>query len=161
MARPVFGLDVSLEGFEAIERKLKSPALIQRPKLMMLQKGALIAERVAKTEAPRDTGDLARRISSDVTDVGARVFVMSARVSDFAVEEGRAAGQPPPPPGALRGWMARHGVPLEMEFALARAISRRGIKGRFFMRKGAEAAQREMPRLLRELSASIKKEWLR
>lgn len=43
---------------------------------------------------------------------------------------GRRAGAPPPPPGALLGWLRRHGIPESAEFAVAQAIARRGIPAR-------------------------------
>lgn len=46
------------------------------------------------------------------------------------LETGRRAGAPAPPPGSLLAWMSSKGIPAESEFAVARAISRRGIPAR-------------------------------
>jgi len=51
-----------------------------------------------------------------------------------------------PPASALAGWAARHGQSTEPRalFVLARAIARRGKKGRFFMRRTRLLVRRKM-----------------
>ncbi len=60
-----------------------------------------------------------------------------------------------PPPSSLAGWASRHGFPASALFVLARAIGRRGIKGRFYMRAGKNAAQAKMPSLLAAMARKI------
>lgn len=43
-----------------------------------------------------------------------------------AVHNGRAPGKAWPPPGALLGWLRRHGIPPQAEFAIRRKI---GLEG--------------------------------
>lgn len=46
-----------------------------------------------------------------------------------AVHNGRGAGKAWPPPGVLLGWMRRHGIPREAEFAIRRKIGMEGTTG--------------------------------
>lgn len=98
-----------------------------------------------------DTGTLAGRYHVEVLKGGGKVYVggdgrasqeflsathtddksaLVGAVSDHVlpVEFGRAPGRKQPPPGALRDWLRRHGLPESMEYPLARAIARRGIQ---------------------------------
>lgn len=55
--------------------------------------------------------------------------VLEATSGHAAVMEfGRRPGAAMPPSGVLLGWMERHGIPPEAEFAIRRAIGRKGIK---------------------------------
>jgi Bacteriophage HK97-gp10, putative tail-component len=120
----------------------------------VLRYAAFRAEAVAKQEAPRDTGALARSIVPDVQSFQARVF--SPLQYAAVMEAGRRPGARMPPPGALVGWMTRHGfvppgvrrTPIELAFPFAQMIGRRGIQGRFFFRKAAETVERELPGLI-------------
>lgn len=56
------------------------------------------------------------------------------------VEGGRKRGSRPPPVAALLPWVRRAGLPPEAAFPIARAIGRRGIKGRWMFRHGGKAA---------------------
>lgn len=122
----------------------------------ILAEGALIAERELRATSPRDTAALARSWTSEVRPLSARVYstLAYARV----MEEGRRAGARMPPPAALVGWMGRHGM-TGSSFALARAIQRRGIKGRFFVRAAARALRSGMPALVDRAVARIEARW--
>lgn len=64
-------------------------------------------------------------------------------VSDHVlpVEFGRAPGSKQPPPGALRDWLRRHGLPESMEYPVARAIARRGIQAQPHLHPAVERAR--------------------
>lgn len=82
--------------------------------------------------APKDLGVLAGSLEFDVTGTTLDDLqgVAGTPVTyGMVVEFGRAPGKPPPPAGALLGWMDRHGmeVSLEAEESLRWAISVKGI----------------------------------
>lgn len=76
--------------------------------------------------------------------------VRHARVN----EEGRRPGARQPPTSAILPWLARHGIPAEAAFVVARAIGRRGIPGIWFMR---DARDRIEPLFRREVQAASRR----
>ena len=145
---------VSVRGADAVLRKL-TPALYQPALEAFLTRLTLTAEATARAGAPTDTAALVRSITSQVTPPTGRVFSTLSYAP--VVEFGRAPGRPPPP-DALVGWMARHGMTGD-PWRLARAIGRRGTKGRFFFRAAARAAQQAAPKLLGDAVAAIEQAW--
>lgn len=148
-------LTVTVIGMEKLLAKLK-PTLYQDAVKTLLTQAALIAEREARLGTPKDTGALARSISHDVQPLMARVY--SGLSYAVPVEFGRGAGKRMPPPQALVGWIRRHNLNVS-PFVLARAIARRGIRGRFFFRKAAEATKKALPGLLGKAAVSIQAKW--
>lgn len=146
---------VTLKGADAVLRKL-DPRLYQPALVELLTSAALTAEVVAKNGAPTDTAALARSITSQVTPPTARVFSTLAYAP--VVELGRTPGAAPPPPDALVGWMRRHGMTGD-PWRLARAIGRRGIRGRFFFRAAAQATIRALPGLLDRAVGRVEAAW--
>jgi hypothetical protein len=116
----------------------------------VLQLSALTAQREAQQAAYefKDTATLARSITSDITGTTARVW--SPLTYAAVMEQGRRPGAKMPPPAALAGWARRHGFQTDPGslFVLARAIGRRGIAGRFYFRRAAEALQRQLPSII-------------
>lgn len=149
-------LSIEVAGFERLGRAL-SPGIVQGPLRDVLQKAAREATRVAKGKAPRDTGALMRSITPEVRPLSARVYTRRGAAYFPVMEFGRRPGAKMPPPDKLRGWARRHGFPTTRGalFALARSIGRRGIKGRFYMRAGAQSVRRQMPGYLRTMGQQI------
>lgn len=84
---------------------------------------------------------------------------MEARIGTNLVyapvmEFGRRPGRMPPPQ-ALAGWARRHGFPDTALFVLARAIARKGIRGRFYMRRAAQATKNALPGIMRDVAREI------
>lgn len=79
----------------------------------------------AMEATPVHTGTLRRGWTAEATALGGTVGnnVPYAR----PVNDGRSAGAPMPPTGSLLAWMASKGIPAEAEYAVRRAIGRRGI----------------------------------
>lgn len=113
----------------------------------LLQLASLFAERESRIGAQevRDTGAMARSITSEVRGMTARVYSPLAYTS--VVDQGRRPGAAMPPPAALEGWLQRHGLDVGLAWVIARAIGRRGIVGRFFYRRAAERLREAMPQL--------------
>jgi len=104
-----------------------------------------------------DIGATTRATVAENMSYGARVVTRSPGARP--VEFGRRAGAKMPPPDVLREWASRHGMG-GLEIPLARAIARRGIKGRFFMRRTKERLHTVViPALMRKALAEIHVIW--
>jgi hypothetical protein len=124
----------------------------------VLRQASVYATREAQAGARRDVGAIANTISA-VVHSPMDVSVRSNHPGALAAEFGRHAGTPPPPPSTLRSWAARHGMG-GLEFVVAQAISQRGIRGRFFLRKAEQKLeQTEMPRLLNKAADEVERKW--
>lgn len=107
-----------------------------------------------------DTATGARSIFSEpVGTLGARVATNLGYM--LVEEEGRRPGARPPPPEALAGWARRHGFDTSRGglFVLARAIGRRGRKGRFHMARAAESARKQFPVWIQEFEKRLEVGW--
>jgi phage gpG-like protein len=130
-------------------------------------------EGAAKKTVAVDTGNLRRSITHEVTASGGFIVGRVGTNVPYAkvVEEGRAAGSAMPPPGVLLGWMRRKGIPVDemfigrndvgditgsakvgggyhgIEYLIARAIGKRGIKARPYLKP---ALQNNMAAINRE-----------
>jgi len=153
-ARPT--IRIELKGLDALEDKL-SPRTYEKAVATLMEDISIVGERTAKQRAPRDTGALKRSIHSEARPTSARVF--SNLGYAVPVEFGRGRGKRMPPPNALHGWLRRHGKPVSAAFVVARAIGRRGIKGRFFMKAAEEAIRVKLPFMLKRASGAVAKTW--
>lgn len=117
-----------------------------------MQRLVILGQNAAREGAPVDTGRLRNSITSRV-ELGGTVRGVWGTNITYAetMEEGRRAGAPMPPAGALIGWMSRHGIDPSAEFVVRRAIGRHGIKGRHFFRASLD---RLRPIAVRELNAA-------
>ena len=132
------------------------PALVRVP----AERFVADAARFTANEARHgiQDGAIARTIIADVRGFEA---IVRGSGEALAVEFGRKPGTPPPPVGALRAWAASHGM-ADLVYPLARAISQRGIKGRFFVRKAVQKLRSsELPRLLAKAVSEIQSAWTR
>lgn len=150
-------ISIEVQGEEELQRKLQ-PDLYLPAVHDVLKVAAKFATAEAQHGAARDIGAIAKTITAEVRSP-MEVRVRSRHPGAMAAEFGRHAGTAPPPMSALRAWASRHGMG-GLEFVLAQAISRRGIKGRFFMRAAREKLQRvEMPRLLKKAADEVERKW--
>lgn len=133
---------VNLLGAEAVRRAVSSQAL-NAGAARVVKAAAQLAHRVAVEGAP---GHVARSLSVDTRGLDASVS--SPLPEALPIERGRRPGTFPPP-DALLAWAQAHGF-TGPPFVLARAIARRGIKGRFFMRAARQAVIRQWPQLTKE-----------
>lgn len=125
---------IRLQGTDKVEKAARAALPAFRADVISL--AATFAEREARLAAPRDTSALARSIHSQVQPTQARIGTNLVYAS--VMEFGRRPGGRMPPVAALVGWARRHGM-AGREFVLARAIARRGIKGRFFLQKATHS----------------------
>lgn len=116
----------------------------------LVERSSEVALREAQNGA-REIGGVGSSFSASARGFGATVE--SHHPGAMTSEFGRRAGAKMPPPGAL----ARYG---EASYAIARAIGRRGIRGRFFFRKARETLARvELPTLLARAASRIEDKW--
>jgi hypothetical protein len=115
----------------------------------------------ARSRTPVNTGILRASIATKVVSgVSSRVLVsgevFTGQQAPYApfVEYGRAPGRQPPSGegSSLRLWVQRVIGDVSRTYLIARAIGRRGIKGRFFMRDALAAVQ---PRIRPTLQAAV------
>ena len=149
-------IDIQIPKLQAIQAKLASPALVRDPASHMVRDAASFAVRETKSGAP--SGAIANSITAQVSPMEARIHGSNAAL---VVEFGRHPGTAAPPTAALRQWAEAHGV-AEFVWAIAQAISRRGIKGRFFLKKAlSKLRNQELPRLASKAAKEIGEEWAR
>lgn len=148
-------IEIRIVGLERVVGKLQ-PSLYMPAIGRLLGKAALLGQREARDAAPYDTGALKRSILTEVKPMSASVYstLGYAAVMDL----GRRRGAPPPPTSALLGWMRRHGF-RGSPFVLARSISRRGIKGRFFFQKARNAVIQALPGFVAQAGREIAEQW--
>jgi hypothetical protein len=116
--------------------------------------GAGRSRRIVQERGRVDLGQLTgsivpapvRRMGRSVTG-GWGTNERHAAVNEF----GRRPGSRQPPTAALLPWLARHGIPAEAAFVVARSIGRRGIPGIFFLR---DALDEITPLFRREVQAA-------
>ena len=135
-------VEVRIKGDAKLKESLK-PELYKPVVTEMMTDLGKAGRKAAKAKAPKDTGALRKSINFKASPTGLRLFspIHYARY----VELGRKPGSRPPPPRALHGWLSRHGIPVRAAYVVARAIGRRGIKGRFFMAAGLAAMKKKLP----------------
>jgi hypothetical protein len=125
-------------------------AVIGPPLRQMFDRIGFAVENEIKTRVPVDEGRLRSAMSPQV-DTGAmpkwvKIGVLGGGDGTVAtygrvMEFGRAPGKFPPI-AAIERWAARHGIRGKgAAFLIARAIAKRGIKGKGFMRRGYNAAR--------------------
>lgn len=149
-------IDVDVRGLEALQKKL-GPQLYEDALTEYLTEATDLGQKVAREGIKDDTNALARSVLTEVRPLSARIY--STLPYAVPVDQGRRAGAKMPPPNALRGWMQRHGMGNVPPFVLARAIARRGIRGRFFLRAAKERIERETPNMLRRAARTIEQKW--
>jgi hypothetical protein len=76
-----------------------------------------------------------------------------------AVHEGRRPGARQPPSGPIRAWLGRRGGDPRLAFVVARAIGRRGIKARPFLRDAFERSRRAVDKHLDDAATAIERAW--
>ena len=150
-------LTVEIVGLEELGKKLRSP-LFKKPLKRLLTDASNIGEKVARAKAPKDTSSLTRDIRAEVRSLSARVHAPRNLEYYRVMEEGRRPGKFPPL-SAISAWATRKGIPQGAVYVIARAIARRGIKGRFFMRQGKVAVEKAMPGLLRRMGRAVGLKW--
>ena len=149
-------VEVKIKGDASLKKKI-TPGLYRPVMQKMFGDLSKVGVRAAKRKVPVDTGALKSSIQATVKTTG--VTIRSPLDYAKVVELGRSKGSKPPPVRALSGWLSRHGIPLSAAYAVANAIGRRGIKGRFFMKAGMSAMQKKLPYDLKKAERQVAKKF--
>ena len=153
---------MNLKGLKEIKAKLTHEALVLPIASKAIQRLTAVAEASAKVSAPRDMGGLVGDITSEVAPLQGRVYIVGAYHGHRSriIEFGRGANKQAPPASALQGWAARHGFgDRRATFLLAQGIARRGIKGRFFIKKARILTRRQMPGIIEDMGRQAEAVW--
>ena len=133
---------------DALRRRIKTDVLLLKPVMRLVTKVALVQEREARIGAKPhggDTGGTARSIESVLPTITAPWVAVVGHDRPY-VDLGRRAGKMPPV-APIADWLRRHGSSLS-PFMVARSIGKKGTKGLKFMKRGTDAAKRELPHLV-------------
>lgn len=147
-------IEIRIEGLEKLQAGLSAgPTTLASEVRTAMQAGSLLIEGTARGLAPKDTGRLAGSITHKISGGGANLqsrIGPSVAYGPFA-EKGRRAGTPPPV-GAVRGWATRHGM---NPYVLARAIGRKGTKGKPYMEPAFRQNVNGVIRLFDKVAATV------
>ena len=125
-------LTIKIEGLKELQKSFsKSPEMTKRIMGEAMDLSVMRIKNTAKSKAPVDTGRLRNSIKDKVKFAIRDITgVVNADVKYAPwVEFGRRSGKAPPA-SALRTWARKRGI---NEFALAKAIARKGVKAQPFM----------------------------
>ena len=147
--------NMKIHNAERVAAHIANPNRLARPMHTMLERVAAAGERAAREGSP---DSVARSMQSEVRGLHASVY--STHPAAYVIDSGRRAGAQMPPPDAIRAWLASKGITART-FVVARAIARRGIRGRFFRRAAQQAMQRALPGELARLNDSLAQDFNR
>lgn len=162
---------MAFEDFERLELRLSTFGTdAQRELHRAMDSSLLLIELQARQNAAFDTGRLAGSITHRITGTGLN---LEGRVGPSArygvvVEFGRRAGARMPPVDALIPWVRRHmgtGIPRRgarrqqalraRAFLVARAIGRRGIRARPFLRPAYQSNRAQIRQIFAGVSVRM------
>ena len=152
-----------------INRFVKYDRISNRHLRGAMHKSVIKIEGRARKNAPVGVSSKLRQsIASDVRTmpgsiVGRVGSTMKKEVYPIVMETGRRAGRTMPPPAALERWVEiKLKVPAKrvkgVAFVIARKIGRRGIMGRFFLRKAWFSSKRQVDGYFSKALRAITKE---
>ncbi len=141
-------ITVKIEGLDKAVAKL-TPQRANGPIGRFLDRGAIYIQSRAREKAPVDTGRLRGSIGVESPSDRQRVIGANTDYAEY-VETGTRPHFPPP--SALAGWAARHGME---PYAVARAISISGTKAQPYMKPAAESGESFVKSLIPTLAAEL------
>lgn len=156
---------ITVEGLDRVVARLQDMQLWAGPLRKGLDKAGFIVESEAKKNAPVDRGTLRASIAHEVEQATVPRYVKVGSNLHYAplMEFGtgrRSDGPSPsaghfPPPSELAGWAQRHGMAGE-EFAIARAIARRGgLRPRRYLRNALDTCQDRVVSVIRSAMREV------
>lgn len=96
----------------------------------------------ARSRAPKDTGELRKSITENVSQIQSGVSIIVSPIASYASNV--EFGQPPGTfvsPEALKPWVRRHGMNEGAAYAISRAIMKRGTQAQPFLFPAFEAKE--------------------
>jgi hypothetical protein len=147
--------ELEVVGGEQLRRHMTDPRLVTLPVTEMLHTAAKEGEKVAISRV-QGMSSVVRSIHSDSRALNARVY--STHRAAQHIEVGRKPGSRLPPVAVMARWAAERGFVAD-PFLLARAVARRGIKGRYFMRGARSRMKLRWRQYLKGAAADIQRRW--
>lgn len=135
---------------DGMERKVRD--MRGEPMLQAIRDAALWVTRDARMDAPVDTGRLRASITPEVRIEGNEVIGVVGSNVEYAPFMEFGTRPHWPPVSALQTWSRRHGMSA---FLVARAISRRGLKARRFLRGALEINAQRIAQRINQAVAKI------
>lgn len=156
---------INVQGLDRTVAQLQNMQLWAAPLRKGLDKAGFIVESEAKKNAPVDRGTLRASITHEVEQATVPRHVRVGSSLGYAplmeYGTGRQGDGPSPssghfpPPSALAGWADRHGMAGE-EFAIARAIARRGgLRPRRYLRNALDTCQDRVISVIRSAMREV------
>lgn len=142
-------ITVNVKGAKELIRKFADTGyLVEKPLEAMM--GDLVE--IAKDEAVRaaNSRGITRSVVTEVTPLLGKVRFPVAYA--FTLNKGRKPGAKMPSTRQIAGL-----APPELLWIVAKTISRRGIKGRFFVRKARKAVRLATPRALERFADDVER----
>ena len=150
-------IEVQITGMNELIKKVgNTPELLGAPLRNFFTHSTLTLQKEAQMNTPVDTGRLR---ASETIKIDTSPIPLWGRVGTnvyygvFVEEDTRPHF---PPIQALAGWGRRHGI---VPFLIARAISRRGTKGRHMFRQSLETNKEQINNLLGGAANEIETAW--
>jgi phage gpG-like protein len=147
--------DIDFIGLDAFEAEMiKAPEIVKEEMLRGIDKLTLGGQALSMKNVGVDTGHLRRSITTKkATFAGGSAMGSWGTNVPYAKfhETGRSAGRMPPV-GAMQAWATRHGANA---FLIARAIGRRGTKGKWYMRDAADTIRPKVQAEFKAVAARI------
>ncbi len=145
-------ISVKIVGLEEMQKRFaKAPDLVSKHGKVAMQKSVIMVEGYAKVNAPvgvnsRLRNSMVSKVETFGGSITGRVGSSMSEIYPLVMEYGRRPGAKMPPPQALERWVYLvMGVPadeaLGVAFVVARNIGRRGIKGKFFLKRAYETSK--------------------
>ncbi len=137
-------IKIEVTGLQEVTRKLQTDALLGESLSTAMEASAINVQRLARQNAPSWRNVLRNSITYDlkgsILPLQARIGPMRGPATQYAsvMEFGREAGSRQPPVAAITPWALAKGL---NPYVVARLIARKGIKGRFYMKRAAQESQ--------------------
>lgn len=138
-------ITIEVVGLERLLGKMRDEgSLLGEPVATAMEASAIKVQQLARQNAPSWRNLLRNSITYDLKGspipLVALIGPMRGPATQYAtvMEFGRRAGAKQPPIAAIAPWARAHGL---NPYLVARSIARKGIKGRFYMKRAAEAAE--------------------
>ncbi len=151
-----FNLNVNMRGLRKLVKKADT-AILRKPMRTFFTKTGVKVQGESRRRAPVDTGTLRNSIVYNVDKRPLPLWVKIGSNKKYAPFQEFGTRPHFPPPSALSTWARRHGLPSG--FLAARAIARRGIKGKEYMQKGLRASRESIKAYLADAAKAVEKAW--
>lgn len=120
----------------------KAPDILEEELTTALDRSGKRVVAYAVPAAPHDRGGLRASITDQVTfpetKIGSNLIYAPVH------EDGRTPGAKMPPVSAIAAWLSRKGGNPKNAYVVARAIGKKGITGKKFLKKGLQQARPEI-----------------